>query len=260
MVELICLGVPGSPFVVPALSGGGAPGPAALATTFLGGQTGFYEDLAQGASLFQDTAAITPSGVGDPIGRANDYGPGGNNATQASGSARPVRVATAGSFNGSSHFLLTPFVPDTSGITMMARFSVDAGSSNIGDAIGMHDTDNASVYCILSVDASGQPRCIVGLSNSIALYASDIRGAGFVNLAATCDGSTIRLYLDGTEVATAATVGVIPVFYPFAVGARNRIGSIFTSFFDGEIEKAAAVNRVLTPTEISDFSDNWSAA
>ncbi len=67
------------------------------------------------------------------------------------------------------------------------------------------------------------------------------------HLAATYDGSIVRLYVNGTQVATQAAVGDLPN----STGAL-RIGgnNLWNEWFDGQIDEVRIYGRALTATEI----------
>ena len=70
----------------------------------------------------------------------------------------------------------------------------------------------------------------------------------WIHLAATYDGTTLRLYVNGVQVATKATTGAIRV----STGAL-RIGgnSVWTNeWFAGLIDEVRVYNKALTATEI----------
>lgn len=72
-------------------------------------------------------------------------------------------------------------------------------------------------------------------------------------VAATYDGETMRLYVDGVEVATNTTpsgaIHTVTTSGAFAVG---RLGALSADYFDGTVDEVAIYNRVLTASEIAD--------
>ena len=70
----------------------------------------------------------------------------------------------------------------------------------------------------------------------------------------TNDGSTVRLYIDGVQVATKSTSGASPESSgtkPVRVGANSRVTPP-TNFFTGEIDEVRVWNDDLTAQQISD--------
>ena len=68
----------------------------------------------------------------------------------------------------------------------------------------------------------------------------------------TNDGTTLRLYVDGVQVATKSTAGATPESNtkPFRVGANSRVTPP-TNFFTGEIDEVRVWNDDLTASEAS---------
>jgi hypothetical protein len=69
----------------------------------------------------------------------------------------------------------------------------------------------------------------------------------WTHLASTYDGATLRLYLNGSQVASTATTGNIEVS-----GGVLRIGgnAIWGEYFSGLIDEVRIYNRALTPAQI----------
>ena len=74
----------------------------------------------------------------------------------------------------------------------------------------------------------------------------------------TWDGTTVKLYLDGAEVYSEPQVGAVSGAIPAMLGALNANGTA-SAFWDGRISNALAVDRALTPTEITNLTNEWSA-
>ena len=67
----------------------------------------------------------------------------------------------------------------------------------------------------------------------------------------TYDGTTLRLYIDGAQVASKSTAGAVPDntgTQPVRVGANSRS---LDRFFTGNVDEVRVWNRVLTSTEVS---------
>jgi hypothetical protein len=86
---------------------------------------------------------------------------------------------------------------------------------------------------------------------------NDIRNAWHTG-AVTWDGTTVKLYLDGAEVYSAAQDGAVNTTVDMFKGALNANGTA-AGFWQGRIEHAIALDRVLTPAEITNITTFWSA-
>jgi hypothetical protein len=67
----------------------------------------------------------------------------------------------------------------------------------------------------------------------------------------TYDGTTLRLYIDGVQVASKSTGGAVPDntgTQPVRVGANSRAAD---RFFTGNVDEVRVWNRALTSTEVS---------
>jgi hypothetical protein len=72
----------------------------------------------------------------------------------------------------------------------------------------------------------------------------------------TYDGSTLKLYMDGIEMAATPTGGVMPDNtgeYPVVIGANSQK---LDSYFTGSIDEVRIWNRAITSTEVADQYDD----
>jgi hypothetical protein len=103
-------------------------------------------------------------------------------------------------------------------------------------------------YALFSSDADADPRTTVRTNVSVSANGSTLlRTNVWTHLAATYDGSTLRLFVDGVEVDST------PSGLPMAVSAGPlRIGgnSIRGEYFRGLIDEVRIYNRALSATEI----------
>jgi len=75
----------------------------------------------------------------------------------------------------------------------------------------------------------------------------------WTHLAFTYDGATMRLYVNGTQVASKAVTGAIQTSTnPLWIGGNNPYGE----YFQGVIDEPRVYNRALTPTDIQTIMNN----
>ena len=86
---------------------------------------------------------------------------------------------------------------------------------------------------------------------------NDLRNA-WHTAGVTWDGATAKLYLDGAEVYSEPQVGAVSGSVPAMLGALNANGTA-AAFWNGRISNALAVDRPLTPAEITKLTNKWSA-
>jgi len=176
----------------------------------------------------------------------------GNHATQATTTFKP-KYQTAGlTYDGSDDRLVSTLNPTTSG-SIAARFNGTTASRVIAGSQSASDG-----RCFLALDASGKLAAGIGAqSTSTITGGADIRSADHVGVV-TWDGSTVKLYLDGTEIYSAAQSGAVNTTVPIYEGALNANGTA-SAFWTGSISDSLIINRVLTPTEITKLSTSWSS-
>tara|TARA_R110000868_G_scaffold348974_2_gene610122 strand:- start:409 stop:1005 length:597 start_codon:yes stop_codon:yes gene_type:complete len=176
----------------------------------------------------------------------------GSHASQTGSSFMPQYQPAGTTYDGLDDRMVTILKPTTEG-TILARFSGDLASRVVMGSQAASDG-----RCFLALDASGRLAAgIGGQSTSTIFGGADIRGETHTG-AVTWDGSTVKLYLDAVEVYSAAQSGAVNTTIPIMHGALNANGTA-AAFFDGAISDALVIDRVLTPQEITQTTNLWSA-
>ena len=106
------------------------------------------------------------------------------------------------------------------------------------------------VYGLYANTDANRPQSQVTIGNvARLLQRNDDRPGGlWTHLAATYDGTTERLYANGTQVAQLAVSGAIATSAsPLKIGGN----AIWGEWFNGLIDEVRVYNRALTPTEIT---------
>lgn len=176
-------------------------------------------------------------------------------ASQSTSAARPKYDTDNGGclrFDGSDDGLLTTWNPSSAAMTLAARFRSDTSGRSI-----MGSVDGSSNR--LALIHSGNVLCgAVGAQSSGTITGGTSITGLVVTGVITCDGTTVKLYLDGAEIYSGAQSGVPNTTRGIALGCYNNDNSL-SSFMTGDIMDALAINRALTPAEVARLSTYWSA-
>jgi hypothetical protein len=175
----------------------------------------------------------------------------GNHATQGTTTFRPTRQTDGILYDGSDDRQTTPYRPTVAG-SIIARFN---GATASRVVLGSQAATDGRAF--LGLDASGRLAAGIGAQGTATINAgADIRNT-FHTGAVTWDGTTVKLYLDAAEVYSAAQSGAVNTTVDMFKGALNANGTA-AGFWQGRIEHAIALDRVLTPTEITNITAFWS--
>ncbi len=228
------------------------PGRGALGL-FAGGKSGFFHDFANTSRLFQVSDGTTEVAVdGDPVGWAKSADPTERVATSATSNARGA-WKTGGSvlFDASNDTLLTTFTPTGHGNTLAAKVTVPASIAAAQIVIGA----STASRLYLGFRTDGYLMGGVGSQASTTIFSAvDLRGQ--TGIAHLVEGaSLVKLYWNGAEVYSGATVGNMPNI-PHRIGSQNNSGSP-GSFFGGRIFKAFAADYAATPEQVAAMVAAW---
>lgn len=185
------------------------------------------------------------------LGTAYDISGHGNNGTLAG----PIWTGTgkyggALSFNGTNAMVSIPGSGDlnfTNGLTLEAWVNPVAGGS--WSTVIFKERTSGMLYALYSKDGTNRPVGQLFLSNA----EQDAPGTAAVplntwtHLASSYDGSNLRLYVNGALVGTKAISGnLAATTNPLRIGGNT----IWSEFFNGQIDEVRLYNRALAPGEI----------
>jgi hypothetical protein len=158
------------------------------------------------------------------------------------------KYGNALSFNGSGAQVAVPDSPSlrlTSGMTLEAWVFPTTVSSAWRDVI-YKGNDN---YYLEATSWNGRPvgGGILGGSYVESYGTAGLAANTWTHLAATYDGTTMRLFVDGTQVSSGAASG--------AIATSNGVLSIggdplYGQYFSGRIDNVRIYNRALTQAQI----------
>lgn len=208
------------------------------------------------SNTFTDALGSSPvTTAGDLVALVTDSSSNGLDGT-ASGAQRPEWVSPVGlDFDGVGNVLSTAYGSLSAEGTYAAYCRLNLSSGTI---CPMGYTSNSSNRSFL-LFVNGVASMGIGSISSVTFVdpnAIDHRSAtDFISIVGVWDGGNAELYINGVSIATQAYSGT-PATNNISVG---RLGGVNNSPFDGEIRYALAVQRKLTPSEVTDLHAFWNA-
>jgi hypothetical protein len=259
---------------------GGATGPSLILSSLTTNQAGNYSlsiSNAAGGPVFSSNATLTvnpappcypaPSNIvswWSAQSNALDNFGLNNGTPENSPTYAPGEVGTAFNFNGNRQCILVPDSPSlhlTNALTIEAWvYPTQAGSPNsysivvkydgIGgvnqSAYGFSINQNSTIYLIVSRDGVPSHNAQINSVHTVPINS-------WTHVAATYDGSAMKLYINGALDATLAyTNGIFPGMDNMAIGAN--VGGLNPTQgagpFVGNIDEVSIYNRALSSGEI----------
>lgn len=178
----------------------------------------------------------------------------GNHGLQATTSAQPKwQTGGLARFDGSDDNLLTTLAPASSFTLLVKPKVAISGSARV--FLGC-DAGAGTGRMFIAQTAAGLISGGVGLQSTTIIYGgSDVQGATGV-AALTCDGSTVRLYWNGSEIYSGAQSGAPTTSIPVAVGCNNSNGTPST-FSNADIYYALGIKKRLPQAQIAAITNKW---
>ena len=155
-------------------------------------------------------------------------------------------------FNGTNSFIGIPkLLPNLTNLTISAWVLYKSGSSFRGYGVVLDDSDTtASNDLVFAVWDATDAYVVAGFTTQIVPLDINIRNR-WVQLAWTATATNSTVYLDGSQIFTAAKSGSdIGLHAPPLIGATASIISGRGAFFGGKIDDLRIYNRALGPSEI----------
>ncbi len=174
----------------------------------------------------------------------------GHNGTVANTTwAATGKYGKALSFNGTSALVTIPDAASlhlTTGMTLEAWVNPSTVNANWRDVI-YKGNDNYYLEGTSSNASKPDAGLIAGGSYGDAFGTAALSANTWSYLAETYDGTTVRLYVNGTQVASTAHTGAITTSTnPLQIGGD----SIYGQYFAGMIDEVRVYNVALTATQI----------
>jgi len=188
--------------------------------------------------------------TGNSVVDASGTGNGGtiSNATRTTAG----RIGSALTFNGTNSWVTVADAPSldlTTAMTIEAWVFPTGNLTNWRNVIGKERPGGVAYY-LYSRANNGRPAggIVTGNSERTLFGTAAIPVNAWTHLATTYDGTILRMYVNGVQVATRAQTGTIAVSAsPLRLGGNSPFGE----FFAGRLDEVRIYNRVLTAQQIT---------
>ncbi|MGH7176842.1 MAG: LamG-like jellyroll fold domain-containing protein [Tepidisphaeraceae bacterium] len=177
---------------------------------------------------------------------------GQNNPASVNGGATWVtgKLGSGIDFNGTTGHLLVPnklVLNPTSGISIVAWIKVDSWAGGNRRILQKGNTDNQYRF----TEETGVLKFhLAGVTNGTLTTALPSTGV-WHHVAGTYNGSALRIYLDGAQVAQQSGSGAIATTGdPLYIGTKTST-AVGTDFFDGSMDEIRIYGRGLSAQEVS---------
>jgi hypothetical protein len=198
------------------------------------------------------TGLVAAYGFNEGTGTlANDASGSGNTGTITGATWTTAgRFGSALSFNGTSNWVT---VPDAPILDLTSAFTIEAWiyASTISGwrTVVLKEAPNSLAYGLYSGNGSSRPSgwAQVGGRDYFVNATANLVANTWTHVAYTYDGTTLRMFVNGTQVSTAAG----PTALAVSAGAL-RIGgnAVWGEYFSGRIDEVRIYNRALTAAQI----------
>ncbi len=198
---------------------------------------------------------------------ASDSSGAGNNGKLVGGPVFRSQTADGSayalSFDGTDDYVdLGSFDVAGSGLTMAAWFKADSFPGKYQDpriiskAAGTAANDHVFMLGTIKSGSDTVLRARVrvnGATTTLVASSGKLRTGVWQHAAATYDGSSLRLYLNGVEVGRQRLSGKIDVDPNLKVAVGSQPGGR-TRFFDGMLDDVQVLKRAISPSELQALS------
>jgi glucose/arabinose dehydrogenase len=213
---------------------------------------GLFVCIATAAPARAATGLVAAYGFDQGSGTVvtDSSGTGNNGSTSGTTWNAAGKFGSALSFNGTNAAVT---IPDSNTLDLSTGMTLEAwvNPSTSGGpwrTVVFKQTTSGMVYALYSNNGANRPTGQVNiLGEQNALGTAVVPASTWTHLATTYDGATLRLYVNGSQVASKAQTGSIPA----STGAL-RIGgnSVWSEWFAGLIDEVRIYSRALTAGEI----------
>jgi hypothetical protein len=176
----------------------------------------------------------------------------GNNGTITGATWATGRNGGALNFNGTNNVVTVPDSASldlTTGLTIEAWVNATVAPSGWRGIVSKETTNNVVYFLHASTQSGNRPGTggLFGTVERVLSGGTRLTANTWVHLAATYDGATQRLFVNGVQVASRAQTGSLTV----SAGALRIGGNLFAEYFRGRIDDVRIYNRALSAAEIA---------
>ena len=224
------------------------PGPATVSKNI----SGFDPRSVPGCTLWLDAADSSSVTGSSPVTAWRDKSGNANNTTTIGGS--PSYSANFISLNGSTTYLVGPYVNNTQTMTMFVIATANFSLGNYGSyyrllsvgSTAANDYNNAAYASILHNPNTTQ---IGGYRNSVTNFGSVTTNTVFL-IALVYDGTNTINYINGTSVSSAASTGTFSTSsYSIGRDVGNTDGGGSYTYWPGTVGEVIIYNAALTSSQ-----------
>ena len=215
-------------------------------------------NTAMSAALLVTVANTAPTGLvaaysfseGTGTTTADQSGTGNNGTLVGATWTTSGKFGYALSFNGSSARVTVPDSASldlTTGMTLMAWISPAASTS--WRTVVLKETSNDLAYALYASSDTNRPGVWITTNSTQSIAGTAPLAVNmWTHLAATYDGGTLRVYVNGAQVGSkAVTQSMLISTGPLQIGGN----AVWGEYFSGLIDDVRVYNRALTSAEIA---------
>lgn len=164
-------------------------------------------------------------------------------------------VGTAFNLTGTNYVEITNTVNQVSNAMTIELWMSNAITGNNGDWTALVSKGNGAWRFMCTTRADTVYVAFDGLSPNFDLFGTkDVNDGKWHHVAATYDGSTISIYVDGVlDTSTNATGTIVGNDQPIDIGSDSQPPPGHNYTFTGELDEVSIYNRALTSCEIQEI-------
>lgn len=175
----------------------------------------------------------------------------GQHGRQSSATLRPVRQTAGAKFDGSDDNLLTSYLASAGSNFLMARTTVPSSLAGIQTIAGASGASGNRIF--IGVNTSGLAVGGIGSdSTGVIVGTTDLRNQE-ADIGITCNGTTVRLIVNGAVEYEAAQNSTPITTIPFRLGVHNNNGTPAANYYAGYIKECLAGTDYLTLAKFNEI-------